>query len=85
MAIRLYSPAKTHLWNEIHFVSGVNTSPDVIMSSAKSFGSIPISSCRCRSMPDFCSRSMDSGANMSSLLDYVSIASRQKDRKEAEG
>ena len=38
--------ARAHLWNDIHFVSSVNTSPDVIISSAKSFGSIPISSCR---------------------------------------
>ena len=49
------------------------------MSSAKSFGSIPISSCRCRSMPDFCSKSIDSGANMSSLHDYVSNPEQHED------
>jgi hypothetical protein len=30
-------------------------------------GRIPISSCRWKSMPDFCKSSTDSGANMSSL------------------
>lgn len=57
----------THLWKDIHFVSSVSTMPDVIMSSAKSLGRIPISSCRWKSMPDFCKSSTDSGANMSSL------------------
>ena len=57
----------TNLWNEIHLVSSVSTRPDVITSSAKSFGRIPISSCRSKSIPDFCRSSTDSGANMSSL------------------
>lgn len=48
-------------------MSSTKTSPDVIMSSAKSFGSIPISSCLWRSMPDFCNSSMESGEYMSSL------------------
>jgi len=46
--------------------------PDVIMSSAKSLGNIPISSCRWKSRPDFCKSSTDSGANMSSLNRRIS-------------
>lgn len=64
-----------HLWNDIHLASGFNTSPEVIKSSAKSFGVIPISSCRWKSKPDFWRSSIDSGAYMSSLW-----ASRQDSR-----
>ena len=64
----------TNLWNEIHLVSSVSTRPDVITSSAKSFGRIPMSSCRSKSMPDFCRSSTDSGANMSSLEQRQSVS-----------
>src|SRR5712671_6099079 len=67
----------THLWKEIHLVSSVSTSPDVIMSSAKSFGSIPNSSCRWKSIPDFCRSSTDSGANMSSLEPAISTSTER--------
>ena len=70
----------THLWKEIHLVSSVSTSPDVIMSSAKSFGSIPNSSCRWKSIPDFCRSSTDSGANMSSLEPAISTSTERGDR-----
>ena len=57
----------THLWNDIHVVSGDRTSPEVIMSSAKSFGLMPCSSWRWKSMPDFRNNSIESGEYMSSL------------------
>lgn len=63
-----------YLWNDIHFVSGAKTSPDVIISSAKSFGDIPNSSCRWKSIPDFCNSSIDSGAYISSLQDLTSTS-----------
>lgn len=57
----------THEWKDTHFVSSERTRPEVIMSSAKSLGTMPISSCLIKSMPDFCNSSIDSGAYMSSL------------------
>lgn len=46
------------------------------MSSAKSLGSMPAFSCCCRSIPDFCSFSIESGSYISSLyrIPYVSKA-----------
>lgn len=45
----------------------ISTMPEVISSSAKSWGSMPSSSCFLNWMPEFCSRSMLSCAYMSSL------------------
>lgn len=74
----------TNLWKEIHLVSSVSTRPDVITSSAKSFGRIPISSCRSKSMPDFCRSSTDSGANMSSLTRHQSVSRVRREPKSPE-
>jgi len=74
----------TNLWNEIQLVASVSTRPDVITSSAKSFGMIPNSSCLPKSIPDFCKSSTDSGANMSSLVKRQ-LARQQPKSSEREG
>jgi len=56
-----------NLWKEIHRTSSVNTTPEVISSSANWLTSSPNSSCLLNWMPQLVNRSMESCAYMSSL------------------
>lgn len=55
-------------WNDIHLILSNKTNPDVINSSPKYWTSIPSSSLRLKSIPEFFNNSMESGAYMSSLM-----------------
>lgn len=57
----------THEWNETHLTLGKSTRPEVTSSSPKYSTSIPSSSFRLKSIPEFLSSSILSGAYMSSL------------------
>ncbi len=70
----------TYLWKDIHLLSGFSTRPEVIINSANTFGEIPISSCRWKSKPAFCSRSIESGAYISSLYPFNKFPKNDRTR-----
>lgn len=66
---KLRRDSKAYEWKDTHFILSKRTSPDVMRSSPKYSTSIPSSSLRLKSIPELFNKSMESGANMSSLLE----------------